>query len=124
VAQPPDGLAALNRAHGKSIQRLSAGRNVGVAHHQVEIFIFRAGSNDYLGRLCTFSTCPKGKRECLVPGCGETPLLQQHEDFVLWPSTFQDDRIIRLYERGKGILQQTSDLPPEGIASAEIAKRA
>jgi hypothetical protein len=95
-----------------------------LGHHQVEIFIFQAGGNDYLGRLCAFSTCPKGKRECLVPGCGETPLLRQHEDFVLWPSMLQDDRIVRLYERGKGIVQKAADLPQDGVAPAETAKRA
>jgi hypothetical protein len=119
-----DGLAALNRARGKSVQRLFAERNVGVAHHQVEIFIFRAGSNDYLGRLCTFSTCPKGKRECLVPGCGDTSLLRQDEGFVLWPSALQEDRIVRLYERGKGILQRAADLPQGDIAPVETARRA
>lgn len=42
----------------------------------------RRGIAIWLGRLCTFAVCPKGKRQCLVPGCGETKLLQQHEDFV------------------------------------------
>jgi len=104
-----DGLAALNRARSKGVQRLSAERNVGVAHHQVEIFIFRAGSNDYLGRLCTFSTCPKGKRECLVPGCGQTKLLRQHEGFVFWPDGLGEDRSIRLYERGNGIVRRAAE---------------
>ena len=33
----------------------------------------------YLGRLCDFNACPKGKAECRVPGCGEVTLLRQHE---------------------------------------------
>ena len=43
---------------------------IGVADHQVEVFILEPGSDQYLGRLCHFNACPKGKPECLVSGCG------------------------------------------------------
>jgi hypothetical protein len=114
-----DGLHALNKTRSRTTQRLFAERGIGVAHHQVEIFIFRAGSNDYLGRLCTFGTCPKGKRACMVPGCGDMPFLQQHEDFVLWPATLQEDRMIRLYDRDTGILQRAADRPPSEMMPEE-----
>ena len=35
----------------------------------------------YLGRLCDFNACPKGKAECRVPGYGDVALLRQHEGF-------------------------------------------
>jgi hypothetical protein len=45
--------------------------------------IFAPDHNRNLGRLCYFAQCPKRKQECRVEGCGATPFLQQHEDFVL-----------------------------------------
>ncbi|MDQ2802354.1 MAG: hypothetical protein M3Y41_06610 [Pseudomonadota bacterium] len=109
-----DGLPALNRARGDAVRRLWGERQVGVAHHQVEVFILRAGSNDYLGRLCTFSQCPKGKRECLVPGCGRHLFLRQHDGFNFWPDALDEDRIMRLYERQRGVLRRAADTPATG----------
>jgi hypothetical protein len=108
------GLQALNRARSLAVQTLYAEKQIGVAHHQVEIFVLRAGSDDYLGRLCTFSQCPKGKRECLTPGCGREAFLRQHADFTFWRNTLDDDRIMRLYDRRAGILRHAADLPAEG----------
>ena len=33
------------------------------------MFILKPGTDRYLGRLCDFNACPKGKAECRVPGC-------------------------------------------------------
>jgi hypothetical protein len=41
-----------------------------VSDVQVDAFLFEPGTDAYLGRLCRFAQCPKGKRECLAPGCG------------------------------------------------------
>ena len=70
------------------------------------VFIF---GTDYLGRLCTYGQCPKGKVECLVPGCGQVLLLRQHEGFVLRHDVLAADRCMPLYERGRGILCRASD---------------
>lgn len=67
-----------------------------IAHHQVDVFIMEPNSDRYLGRLCTYSQCPKGKQECRVPGCGSTPLLRQHEDFELIASALAPERSIHL----------------------------
>jgi hypothetical protein len=107
-------LQALNRARGQAVQRLYAEKQVGVAHHQVEIFVMKAGSDDYLGRLCTFAQCPKGKRECLVPGCGRAPFLRQHAEFTLWRDALDEDRIMRLYDRNAGIRRHAAETPAEG----------
>ena len=40
-------------------------------YRQHNVFVLEPGTDRYLGRLCIFGDCPKGKRECLVPGCGE-----------------------------------------------------
>lgn len=109
-----DGLQALNRARGDAVRQLWGKHHVGVAHHQVEIFVLRAWSNDYLGRLCTFSQCPKAKQECLVPGCGRHLFLRQHDDFTFWPDALDEARIMRLYDRRTGILRRAADTPAAG----------
>jgi hypothetical protein len=107
-------LQALNRARSLAVQRLYAEKRVGVAHHQADVFVVKAGSGDYLGRLCTFSQCPKGKRECLVPGCGCAPFLRQHADFTFWRDALDEDRIMRLYDRNAGILRHAAETAAEG----------
>ena len=71
----------------------------GVAHHQVDVFIFEPGTNRYLGRLCTFGQCPKGKPECQVPGCGAQPFLQLYQDFEIHPRVFAERPCEVLFER-------------------------
>jgi len=104
-----DNLAALNRARSRAVTNLHEDGGPGVAHHQVDVFIFSTGWNDYLGRLCTYGQCPKGKIECLVPGCGRVLFLRQHEGFVLRHDALAADRCMPLYERGRGILCRASD---------------
>ena len=71
----------------------------GVAHHQVDVFIFEPGTNRYRGRLCIFGQCPKGKPECEVPGCGAQPFLQLYDDFEISPSVFAKEPCVVLFER-------------------------
>ena len=89
-------LRALQKASSRALKLLFEVRNIGVAHHQVDIFVMEPGSNRYLGRLCSYKLCPKGKPECRVPGCGSTPLLRQHEDFRLSASALLPDRSVTL----------------------------
>jgi hypothetical protein len=109
-----DRLQTLNRARSMALHELFKGKQIGVAHHQVEIFILQGEANTYRGRLCSFSQCPKDKRECLVPGCGREPLLQQHAGFTFWPATLAADRTMLLYDRRRGILRRASETPVEG----------
>ena len=101
-----DGLRAFARARSDALKRLLAERNIGVAHHQVELFLFEPGSNAYLGRLCGFNACPKGHRDCDTPGCGRDPFLKQMEGFVLWPDALAEDRVVRLWDREQGWLTE------------------
>lgn len=109
----PDRLESLNRARSMALQQLFKDQQIGVAHHQVEIFLLQ-GEGLYRGRLCPFSQCPKGKQECLVPGCGREPFLQQHAGFTFWPDTLAPDRLMRLYDRRRGILRRATETPAEG----------
>src|SRR5215211_1687244 len=108
-----DRLQTLNRARSLALHLLFQEKQIGVAHHQVEIFILQ-GEATYFGRLCPFSQCPKGKRECLVPGCGRDPFLQQHAGFTFWPDALAPDRVMRLYDRRHGILRRACETPAEG----------
>ena len=91
-----DCLRAMQKARSRALSLLFDEHNIGVAHHQVDVFIMEPDSDRYLGRLCTYSLCPKGKPECRVPGCGSTPLLRQHDDFELNPSALLSDKSIIL----------------------------
>jgi predicted nucleotidyltransferase len=95
-----DDLAGLNAARSQAVSRLFSETGIGVAHHQVDVFLFEPGSDRYLGRLCTFAVCPKGKLECQTPGCGRAPLLKQHHDFNLDSRALAEDRVVRLFDRG------------------------
>jgi hypothetical protein len=109
-----DRLQTLNRARSLALHQLFQEKQIGVAHHQVEIFILQGEVNAYRGRLCSFSQCPKGKRECLVPGCGREPLLQQHAGFTFWPDALAPDKIMPLYDRRRGILRHAAQTPAKG----------
>ena len=89
-----DCLRALQKARSRALNELLDDRNIGVAHHQVDVFLLEPGTNRYLGRLCYFAQCPKGKKECLVEGCGRTPLLRQHENFAFDWSTASQGHVV------------------------------
>ncbi|MEE8296627.1 MAG: hypothetical protein V3R26_02235 [Hyphomicrobium sp.] len=92
-------LRTLQKARSTAVNDLYRKRGIGVAHHQVEIFLMEPETNRYLGRLCIFSQCPKGKAECQVTGCGANPFLRQHEDFLFLPHALATDKTVILFER-------------------------
>ena len=97
-------LKALQKARGRALNDLFADLDLGVAHHEVDVFLLEPRTDRYLGRLCHFGTCPKGKPECRVAGCGAALFLRQHEGFVFDPRGLKNEGIV-LFERAK-------DLPP------------
>jgi hypothetical protein len=99
-----DNLRALGKARGRAVNQLLAETGAGVAHHQVDVFVMEPGTDRYLGRLCIFGECPKGKPECLVPGCGDRLFLQKHASFTLRPEALRSDRTVVLFERASGML--------------------
>ena len=111
-------LNALRRKSAAAVRKLMERRRIGVAAHQVDVFILEPGTDRYLGRLCAFNACPKGKRECLVPGCGETPFLRQHEEFEWWADTLAPGKAVRLFDRASGTVATAAGLPlPETTES-------
>ena len=108
----------LRRKSAAALGKLMERERIGVAAHQVDIFILEPETDRYLGRLCAFNACPKGKRECEVPGCGDVPFLRQHEDFAWWPDTLAPGRAVRLFDRASGTVARAAELPlPEAAES-------
>lgn len=104
-------LNGLRRAKDRALRGLHEETGAGVASHQVDVFVLEPGTDRYLGRLCQFNRCPKGKAECLVPGCGVTKFLRQHESFRWRPESLAADRTVRLFDRATGGLRRAADLP-------------
>ena len=56
-----------------------------------------------------FGQCPKGKRDCLIVGCGTIPFNKVIEDFS--PDEDLLGSAVVLYRRGSGIVSRAVDLP-------------
>jgi hypothetical protein len=107
-----DRLRELRRA-GERALRLAyeSGLGVSVASHQMDVFLFEPETDHYLGRLCAFNQCPKGKFDCLVPGCGAIPFNKRVADFKPRADLLASAGDAMLYRRGEGRLRSALDLP-------------
>jgi hypothetical protein len=90
-------LKCLFKARNDGLNKLREEAGLTPAHHQVDVFILEPGTDRYMGRLCCYNSCSKGKSECRVPNCGRLPFLRQHEEFDLDWNTVGENRA--LYER-------------------------
>ena len=105
-----DRLGALRRARAVVLNAAhKAAGDLGVASHQVDVFLLEPGTDRYLGRLCDYAECPKGKLDCLTPGCGAIPFNKVIPEFVPYPDLLDDAAV--LYRRGEGRLRSAVDLP-------------
>ncbi|MEW6644722.1 MAG: hypothetical protein AB1586_29750 [Pseudomonadota bacterium] len=108
-----DRLGELRRVRDLALRdAFAAGTGPGVASHQAEVFLFEPGSDRYIGRLCNFNACPKGKRDCAVPGCGEIPFNKMIAGFKPRADLLASAPHATLYRRGQGRLMSALDLPP------------
>ncbi|HSV98258.1 MAG TPA: hypothetical protein VLM75_15145 [Spirochaetota bacterium] len=89
----------LRTARVRGLSLLHKGEGIGVAHHQVDVFLLDCNTGKYLGRLCIFGRCPAKKYVCGVEGCGKTPFLRMHDGFVFDPGIFRGSETICLYDR-------------------------
>ncbi len=114
-----DRLDALRKALGRALrQAQQQDSGFGVSTEQVDTFVFEPTTNRYLGRLCRFNQCPKGKRECLVSGCGTPSFLRQVEGFRPYADMLAPERIILLFDRSTGLLRRAAGLSPSGEAGS------
>ena len=113
-------LGDLRRTAEKALRAaFEAGVGISVVGHQLDVFLFEPASDRYLGRLCHFSACPKGKLECLVPGCGATPFNRRFADFTPRADLLAGAGDATLYRRGVGRLRSALSLPtPEADRGA------
>jgi hypothetical protein len=105
-------LREIRRAGDRALRTAyEAGTDISVADHQVDVFLFEPVSDAYLGRLCKFNQCPKGKSDCLVPGCGAIPFNRVFPEFVPRDDLLAGAQDALLYRRGTGRLRSAVDLP-------------
>lgn len=105
-------LDKIRRAAGRALGKAyESGLGISIVGHQLDVFLFEPVSDSYLGRLCSFSRCPKEKRDCLVPGCGAIPFNKVIADFVPRADLLAPARHAMLYRRGSGRLQSALALP-------------
>jgi hypothetical protein len=121
-------LGSLRRAAAQALRAaFERGAGTSVVSQQLDVFMIEPGSDRYLGRLCSFNACPKGKRECLAPGCGAIPFNKVIAEFSPRADLLEPATYAMLYERGVGRLRSALDLPSveEGrnVGSGATAKR-
>ena len=105
-------LGELRRACNLALRKaFETGAGISIVGHQTDIFLFEPGSDRYLGRLCSFNQCPKGKRDCLVPGCGAIPFNKRVAGFEPRADLLVPACHAMLYQRGEGRLRSALDLP-------------
>ncbi len=104
-------LNALRKARAYAVRDLETDTDgiPGVAHHQIDVFLLDDKRDVYRGRLCIFNRCPNEKPECHVPRCGDSPFLQQHENFRFYQDAIRPDRMKILFERNPGTPRTVSD---------------
>lgn len=98
-------------AHRALRKAYEAGTGISVASHQLDVFLIEPESDRYLGRLCPFNQCPKGKPDCLVLGCGAIPFNKRIADFTPSSDLLAPASYTMLYRRGVGRLRSALDLP-------------
>ena len=105
-------LRELRRAGDRALRAAyEAGTGISVVGHQLDVFMIDPGSDRYLGRLCSFNQCPKGKRDCLVVGCGTIPFNKRVADFTPRADLLDPAPHAMLYQRSAGKLRSALDLP-------------
>lgn len=92
---------AIRKCCGRIPNELTAqGVHLGIASHHFSVHLIDAPAARYLGMVCHFSQCPKGKPECRVPGCGKSPFVQILPWFELKPARLNTHNSQVLCERG------------------------
>jgi len=105
-------LREIRRAGDRALRTAyEAGAGMSIADHQVDVFLFEPATDHYLGRLCKFNQCPKGKSDCLAPGCGAIPFNRVFPEFTPRADLLAGAQNAMLYRRETGRLRSALDLP-------------
>jgi len=112
-------LGELRRAASHALrQAYELGTGAGVVTEQLDTFLFAPDSDEYLGRLCRYNECPKGKPQCFVPGCGAVPFNKRIAEFEPRIDLLAAVSYSTLYRRGSGRLRSAVDLPTVDAGAA------
>jgi len=97
----------------------------GVVSDLLDVFLFEPGTDRYLGRLCKFNQCTKGKLDCLTSGCGDIAFNRVVPEFKPYADILADVDRSLLYRRGVGRLRSAFDLPTvdEEVAAEHPQRR-
>ncbi len=105
-------LGELRRAGARALRvAFEAGVGMSVPSNELDVFLIEPVTDRYLGRLCDYSQCPKGKFDCLVPGCGDVAFNKQVEGFRPYADLLAPAAHAMLYRRSEGLLRSALDLP-------------
>jgi hypothetical protein len=108
-----DRLGELRRTTALSLRRAyEAGRGPSVVAEQLDIFLFEPDTDRYIGRLCSYGHCPKGKPACRGPGCGVPAFNKFVAGFTPYADILRGAADAMLYRRDEGRLRRACDLPP------------
>ena len=92
----------LRSARLAALSELLVEKGIGVAHHQVDVFILNYPDGAYLGRLCVFGKCPARKYVCKAEGCGRIKFLRLHQGFAFMMAKLEASHPLCLFP-GRGI---------------------
>jgi hypothetical protein len=118
-------LGDLRRAKDLALRHAyENGVGPGTANHQVDIFLIEPATDRYVGRLCDYGSCPKGRPDCRVPGCGAIPFNKRVSGFAQRPDLLASAADGMLYRKATGRLRSALDLPktaePNGPRRGEV----
>ena len=101
----------IRRALSAGINEFISRGKYGVSNNEFDIFLIDSESNKFLGNLCRYATCPKGKDDCSVRGCGKVPHLQKFKQFTFFPDAANQDKRIDIYDKpGSAYVEAEFDL--------------
>jgi len=117
-------LGELRRAADRALRTaFEKGSGISVVGHELEVFLIQPGSDRYLGRLCSYNQCPKGKPNCLVPGCGEIRFNKRVVEFMAHADLLAPAQYAMLYARHTGRLRSAVDLPTVLEDTSAVTRR-
>lgn len=97
-------LRAAQKAKNRALDAMARAEGFHVAPHQVDMFLHESANGAYIGRLCQFNTCPKGKPECLNEECGRIPFLKFVPGFAMRADALTPGRSRTLFDRSAGTM--------------------
>ncbi|OLS13935.1 MAG: hypothetical protein RBG13Loki_2438 [Promethearchaeota archaeon CR_4] len=91
-------LGTIRRALAVGVKKFIASGKYGVSNNEFDVFLLDATSGKYLGNLCSYAMCPKGKDDCQTTGCGKVPFLKLYRQFIFYPDAVNEKARFDVYD--------------------------